>query len=293
VIAAGVSIGGVAVAGLSRRQARAEVLRRLVAPKRRPIEFRAFGRTIEINPVRAGYVAEVDYALKGAMNFGRTQPLRQVDVPLRERIDAKRIRGILRWYERRFAQEPRDAALSFDGATPVVRKPVLGTELRLGEAMKAVAQAIIHRAKASYVLPTRRYRPERTGVGFAVVIHRGAVGLRLYRGESLKRTMPVAVGTPGHPTPAGRFEIVDMQRNPTWYPPDSRWAEGLGPVSPGRGNPLGTRWMGISAPAIGMHGTPQPETLGTRASHGCIRLSIPNAEWLYNLVELGTPVKIV
>jgi hypothetical protein len=293
VIAPGVSIGGVPVAGLTRAQARAEVLRRLVAPKRVPIPFHAFGRTFRINPPRAGYVAEVDYALTGAMNFGRSQPVRQVDVPLRERIDGERIRRILRWYERRFATEPRDAWLTFSGARPVVRKPVLGTELRMRKAMSTVARALLHRGQASYRLPVRRYRPARTGVGFVVVVDRGALALRLYRGEDLKRTMPVAVGMPSHPTPAGRFEIVGMERNPTWYPPDSRWAQGLGPVEPGAGNPLGTRWMGISAPAIGIHGTPEPKTLGTRASHGCIRLSIRNAEWLYNLVRVGTAVKIV
>ncbi len=285
VIAAGVSIGGVPVAGLTRRQARAEVLRRLVAPKREPIAFTAFGRTFRINPALAGYVARVDYALTGAMNFGRSQPIRQVDVPLRERVDGERIRAILRWYERRLAQEPRDAGLSFEGATPVVRKPVLGIELRMGKAMSTVARAIIHRRQPSYVLPVRRYRPERTGVGFVVVLDRGALELRLFRGEDRKRVMAVAVGMPDHPTPAGRFTIVNMERDPTWYPPDSRWAEGLGPVEPGAGNPLGTRWMGISAPAIGIHGTPEPETLGRRASHGCIRLSVPNAEWLYNLVR--------
>jgi lipoprotein-anchoring transpeptidase ErfK/SrfK len=281
------------VGGLSRAAARAEVLRLLVAPKREPVAVRAFGRTLRISPARAGYVAEVDRALDQAMRVGRAQPLGQVDVPLRERIDRARIARILRWHERRFARQPRDASLSFRGARPIVARAVIGSRLRLRPAVGAVARAILRGERAIASLPVRRVAPARTGVGFVVVVDRGAFTLRLYRGERLRRTMTVAVGLPEYPTPAGLFEIVDMERNPTWYPPDSRWAEGLGPVEPGAGNPLGTRWMGISAPGIGIHGTPQPETLGTRASHGCIRLSIRNAEWLYNFVGIGTPVKIV
>jgi lipoprotein-anchoring transpeptidase ErfK/SrfK len=125
----------------------------------------------------------------------------------------------------------------------------------------------------------------------AVLIQRDAFRLTVAHDGRI-RTFGVAVGQPAYPTPRGDFSIVNMQRNPTWYPPDSRWAAGLGPVPPGAGNPLGTRWMGISAPGIGMHGTPSPGSIGTRASHGCIRLRIPDAEALYELVSVGDPVYI-
>jgi lipoprotein-anchoring transpeptidase ErfK/SrfK len=103
----------------------------------------------------------------------------------------------------------------------------------------------------------------------------------------------VATGAAQYPTPTGAFEIVVMERNPTWNPPDSDWAEGAKPIPPGPGNPLGTRWMGISAPAVGIHGTPDAASLGYSASHGCIRMAIPEAEWLFDHVEVGTPVYIV
>ena len=88
----------------------------------------------------------------------------------------------------------------------------------------------------------------------------------------------VATGQSSYPTPLGRFSIVIMQRNPWWYPPASDWAEGLDPVPPGPGNPLGTRWMGISAPGVGIHGTPDSASIGYSASHGCVRMLIPEAE---------------
>jgi L,D-transpeptidase ErfK/SrfK len=103
----------------------------------------------------------------------------------------------------------------------------------------------------------------------------------------------VATGQSEYPTPIGHFSIVTMQRHPWWYPPDSDWAEGEEPIPPGPGNPLGTRWMGLSASGVGMHGTPDPASIGYSASHGCIRMRISEAEWLFNRVRVGSPVFIV
>ncbi len=103
---------------------------------------------------------------------------------------------------------------------------------------------------------------------------------------------PIAIGQPAFPTPEGSFEITNMQMNPTWFPPDSPWAQGLEPIPPGVSNPLGTRWIGTSAPAIGFHGTPQPWTVGTAASHGCMRMEIPDVEALYAQVWVGMRVEI-
>ena len=114
------------------------------------------------------------------------------------------------------------------------------------------------------------------------------------------RTMPGgsapvdhATGQPAYPTPAGRFQIVVKWVNPWWYPPASPWAAGESPTPPGPGNPLVTRWMGLSAPGVGIHGTPQPQSIGYSLSHGCIRMLIPQAEWLFDHVTVGTTVFIV
>jgi lipoprotein-anchoring transpeptidase ErfK/SrfK len=115
----------------------------------------------------------------------------------------------------------------------------------------------------------------------------------VYNGERPWRTFPVATGQAIYPTPLGNWHIVDMQRNPWWRPPDSPWARGLQPIPPGPGNPLGTRWMGLDAAGVGMHGTPDAASIGYSASHGCIRMQIPDAEWLFSQVHIGTPVFIV
>lgn len=118
--------------------------------------------------------------------------------------------------------------------------------------------------------------------------------LSVYGGDDrLVDSYRVAVGTSAHPTPTGNFRIINKAKNPTWNPPDSAWAAGMGPVPPGPDNPLGTRWMGLNSPGIGIHGTPAASSIGTAASHGCIRMRIPEAEDLFDRVFVGTPVEIV
>jgi murein L,D-transpeptidase YcbB/YkuD len=127
----------------------------------------------------------------------------------------------------------------------------------------------------------------------AIVIDRSERKLYLYDGDTVVKTFRVAVGQPRYPTPTGNYVIVNKAYNPTWSPPPSPWAEGLEPVPPGPGNPLGTRWMGLSAPHVGIHGTYQGWSIGTAASHGCIRMHIRDVEELFELVYVGTPVDIV
>ena len=107
------------------------------------------------------------------------------------------------------------------------------------------------------------------------------------------RVFAVATGQHQYPTPLGRFTIIVKWRNPWWYPPKSPWAQGQKPIPPGPDNPLGTRWLGLSAPGVGIHGTPSDGSIGYSVSHGCIRMHISEAEWLFNHVGVGTTVFIV
>ncbi len=293
VIAPGVSIAGVAVGGLPTADARAAVIAQHVAPRRAPLAVTFRGRNLAVNPVQAGYVANVDYALQVALLYGRRLPVPAtgVVVPLRETVNAKKLRAIITARAARYDLPARDAVLTFRGITPVVRKPRAGVVIDVPAATRAVSSAILTRDRARYALPSQRVRPAVTSVGPALIVERDKFRVTVWRAG--KRTVfPIAVGTPSHPTPAGNFRIVSKQRNPTWFPPNSPWAEGLGPVPPGTGNPLGTRWMGTSAPAIGFHGTPVPSSIGTRASYGCIRMYIRDAERMFEMIDVGTPVII-
>jgi lipoprotein-anchoring transpeptidase ErfK/SrfK len=161
---------------------------------------------------------------------------------------------------------------------------------------EAIGRLLRDGTRAPLHLVTRRVRAKRTVASFGpvIVVTRGANTLRLYRGSRLVREFRVATGQAVYPTPAGIWRIVNMQRDPWWYPPTyDEWAKGLKPVPPGPGNPLGTRWMGLDAPGVGIHGTDAPASIGYSASHGCIRMQVPDAEWLFEHVRVGTPVVIL
>ena len=125
-----------------------------------------------------------------------------------------------------------------------------------------------------------------------IVVDLGDLHLYLYRDGKLVRSYWVAAGQPAYPTPTGNYAVVDMKMNPTWLPPNSDWAKDAKPIPPGATNPLGTRWIGTSAPGVGIHGTPDDASIGSYASHGCIRMHIPDVEDLYARVVVGMPVII-
>jgi lipoprotein-anchoring transpeptidase ErfK/SrfK len=109
--------------------------------------------------------------------------------------------------------------------------------------------------------------------------------LLLLEGERVLRVYDVAVGKRSTPTPEGRFTIINRVPNPTWYGPS-------GTVAPGKDNPLGSRWMGLSAKGYGIHGTNVPSSIGKAASHGCVRMRRQDLEELFEMVTVGTTVEL-
>jgi lipoprotein-anchoring transpeptidase ErfK/SrfK len=126
-----------------------------------------------------------------------------------------------------------------------------------------------------------------------ITIDRGAFQLRLWKNLKLVKTYTIAVGQAGLETPAGQYTIDDKQVNPSWHVPNSAWAGSLAGrvIPPGPDDPLKARWMGFYSGA-GIHGTDDLGSLGTAASHGCVRMSIPDVIELYPQVPLGTPIYI-
>ncbi|MCR5661567.1 MAG: L,D-transpeptidase family protein [bacterium] len=131
----------------------------------------------------------------------------------------------------------------------------------------------------------------------------GALGQRLYvnlarfevilvNDDGSTHTYGICTGTSDHPTPTGTFFIADKAKNPDWLPPDTEWAKDAKPAPPGPDNPLGTRWIGLNIGSIGFHGTPYPWTVGTMASHGCMRMRLADVEDLYDRVSYGAQVTI-
>ena len=255
-----------------------------------PLTITVAGRVLKPAPESLGAVAYVQNAVARA----RTAPA-GAQVDLFVRVDGAKVRAYVATVGNRFDRKPQDAQLVLRNLRPAIVAEKPGRALDRAAATKAIVDALRLNARLPVALTMRPVAPTvtRRSIGPVVVVHRGSNQLRLYQGTRLVRTFRVATGKTRYPTPLGRFQIVSKWANPWWHPPASDWAKGLKPVPPGPGNPLGTRWMGISSPGVGIHGTPDSASLGYSVSHGCVRMAIPEAEWLFGRVRVGTPVFIV
>jgi lipoprotein-anchoring transpeptidase ErfK/SrfK len=285
-IAAGVTIYGVDVGGMTAADAQAAVQ----SAFDEPLRFAWKKRKWWAEPERLGgkiYVA-------GAVNRALTAPAGS-DVSVVVSIKGAALDDYIAYLNRNFARPAKNSTLRLVNLRPKISKARHGTDVREPDMRKAIIKALKHGDRGPLKLAATVIEPTVTLADFGpvIVIRRESKALYLYRGQRFWKKFGVATGQPSYPTPTGNFAIVTMQRNPWWYPPpDSEWAKDEKPVPPGPTNPLGTRWMGLSAPLVGIHGTPNAWSIGYSASHGCIRMLIPDAEWLFVLVEVGTPVFI-
>jgi lipoprotein-anchoring transpeptidase ErfK/SrfK len=284
--AAGVTIGGVSVGGLTATQAYQAVTKAFD----RPLVLLVGRRRLRVAPGRFGAVAYVLRSVNRAMIAPPGTAVRH-DVG----VSRTRVGGWLRALGRRVDRKAVDSQLSLRNLKPFLSRDRAGFQLVQRPSSAAIRLAIQTNRRAPVRLKTKTLNPAvtRRNFGPVIVIHRGLNRLNLYAGMRPWRAFGVATGQTAYPTPLGRFQIVVMWRNPTWTPPDSPWASGAQPIPPGPGNPLGTRWMGLSAPGVGIHGTYQDGSIGYSVSHGCIRMHIPDAEWLFNRARVGTTVYIV
>jgi lipoprotein-anchoring transpeptidase ErfK/SrfK len=278
-VAPGVRVGNVAVGGMLSEAARDSITAQLARP-------------LAVGPVRIsaralGSSADVDAAVAAAL---AATPGSRIALP--STTPPARLAAVVARLARRFDRAPVPAHVT--GAVddrPVFSEPRAGVALDT----KATSAELVHAVGTGARLrPLTHTVAAKPFTGAVIVVDRSRNTLRLYHGAKLVRVFSVATGQAIYPTPAGLWRIMDKQRDPWWYPPtNDAWAKGLKPVPPGPGNPLGTRWMGLSAPGVGIHGTDEPTSIGYSASHGCIRMQVPDAEWLFERVQVGTPVVIV
>ena len=256
----------------------------------RPVRLVSSDRRWKLLPTRFGGEVAIAQGVARALRV----PARSA-VPLVPRVDVREVRRFVRALDNRVSYPAQDAELTgLKGLVPQFRKEKPGVRVLRGLTAERIVHALQSARQRRVGVAAKILEPERTVANFGpvVVIRRGANELRYYNGARLLRKFGVATGQSVYPTPTGMFSIVELQLNPWWLPPDSPWAVGKKPIPPGPGNPLGTRWMGLSAPGVGIHGTPDDASIGYSASHGCIRMHIPDAEWLFHHVHIGTPVVI-
>jgi lipoprotein-anchoring transpeptidase ErfK/SrfK len=286
-VARGVTIAGVPVGGMTYEQAQAAV----TPAFDRPIRLVLGSLRLKVRPSRFGMQVAVSDGISRAFDAA---PGEAVD--LVPSVDPAAVQEFVRALDKRLSYPAKDSELTgLHGLVPQFSDALTGRKVVVGATTKRLVRALRLPKARRVRIALRAVAPQVTAATFGpvIVIRRGVNELRYYDGSKLVRSFGVATGQSVYPTPTGQFEVVDMQRYPWWRPPDSPWARGLKPIPPGPGNPLGTRWMGLSAPGVGIHGTPDDASIGYSASHGCIRMHIPDAEWLFNHVRIGTTVFIV
>jgi lipoprotein-anchoring transpeptidase ErfK/SrfK len=284
VVPEGVTVGGVAVGGLAPTDA-VGVLR---ASFGTPLVLRIVKHTFAVAPgalATPAYVQAVERALSAQPN----ESLRLGIV-----VNHARVRALVAKLARRYDAKATEPRLLLRHLRPFITKARPGLRIVRWHTESVIATAL-GKGIRDVTIPVAKHAAQVSPLAREpiIVIRRGENHLFLYRGTHYVRRFGVATGQSAYPTPLGSFEIVVKWRNPWWYPPAAPWAVGEKPTPPGPGNPLGTRWMGLSASGVGIHGTNNESSIGYSVSHGCIRMHVSDAEWLFEHVEIGTPVFIV
>jgi lipoprotein-anchoring transpeptidase ErfK/SrfK len=286
VIAAGVQIGSVDVSGLTAEQATAAVEHAYFAPVVLHVGHRGYSVSPHhFHAALGGLAAAVQTALMAPADTA---------IRLSPTLVTKLVARWVKTLAGKTYRAPVAGTVLLRHGRPFFTHAHPGRALRPFPTRMLIRDAVVSGDHTVIVAPVRKLAAAAVKSEPVIVIHRASNRLYLYNGTHLVRVFPVATGQAAWPTPLGHFQIVVKQRNPWWFPPtQDSWAAGAKPVPPGPGNPLGTRWMGLSAPGVGIHGTSEPWSIGHSESHGCIRMQIASAEWLFNRVRIGTPVFIV
>jgi lipoprotein-anchoring transpeptidase ErfK/SrfK len=311
-IADGVTIGGVDVGGMGEAEAKSAVREKLLAPLRHSLRVGYAGHRWNLEGKSLKVHADLDGAVEEAVALSHDAflPGRVVryvtggsvdeNVPAGITYSQPAVNRFVRHVAGAIDREAKDATVEPSGDSLEIASAEYGRKLRDNLLLRQLNAAVLN-ASADHTIAARTHavKPEVTAGEVAakypsyLTLDRATFTLRLWEHLKLVKTYTVAVGQEGLETPEGLYDIQEKQENPSWHVPDSAWAGDLAGqvIPPGPEDPIKARWMAIFEGA-GIHGTEETESLGSAASHGCVRMSIPDVEELYDRVEVGTPIYI-
>jgi len=312
-VPAGVTIAGEDLSGLSETQARAAIEDAVSAPMLRTMTVTGEGKSWTLDPkgivtvdvdamVDEAYSPRREATLAERLNSQLTGTPLPAEVKPVYSVDTTAIAEWVGQAATQVNRKPVDAKreikkykFEVTTSTPGATVDQAGSVARLSEALSA--DAALSSASRVVTLPVTYQRPKVVESDFkkAIIVSIPERKIRLYDGVKLVKTYRCAPGRPAFPTPTGDFEVVTKLANSPWYNPGSDWAKGMPDSIPaGPYNPMGVRKIGINASGIFMHGIPPSEfsSIGTAASHGCMRMMPKDVMDLYNRVTIGTPVYI-
>jgi lipoprotein-anchoring transpeptidase ErfK/SrfK len=312
-IAEGVTVNGVAVGGMSAEQARIKLRRTLLEPLNRPVVVRGEGHRFVLRPETAAIGLDIDGSVDRALTASRAGSLLsrtwrglrgtavRADVEADVGYSRAAVRRLVARVARTIDKPARDAKLDLEGGQVDPHASHDGISVRTRWLSSKVRRTLLSTGPRSTVrVRTKVVEPAVTTEDLAkkypavVIVNRGAFKLTLYKDLKPVKTYGIAVGQVGLETPAGLYHVQNKAVNPAWHVPNSDWAGDLaGKIIAGDDptNPIKARWMGIYNGA-GIHGTTADSSIGTAASHGCIRMRIPEVIELYDQVPVGAPVYI-
>jgi hypothetical protein len=306
-IRAAVLVAGVDLGGLTIAEARARLKETLGPAYRAPVVIQAARRTFKLGRRTVRFRFDARATARRALEAGVAMPpaadgsVAPVVVTPVVRYRRDPIGAWIRSVKTRVTVAPRNATIAYSIRRLKRLHSRPGRTLRTAGLKAAVERALVDPAASRVLAPGRRDVPAKVGwedlprvYKTVLTIEQRTFRLRLFKRLKLVKTYRVAVGQPAYPTPSGVFAITSKQVNPVWTAPNSPWAGELAGQSVAGGaanNPLKARWMGLAG-GVGIHGTGQPWSIGTRASHGCIRMTVPDVVDLYRRVPLGAPVFI-
>jgi lipoprotein-anchoring transpeptidase ErfK/SrfK len=316
-IADGIRINGVDVGGLSVTAAQAKLRRTLLDPLNRPVVVRGDGHRFVLHPADASVGLDVNGSVSRALAVSREGNLlsrawrelrggkiRQ-DVAAEVTYDRGSIRQLVSRVQGAIDRPAVDAKLDLSGGNVNPQPSQEGVAVRAAWLRSKVRRTLLSTAPARETvhIRTRVVKPAVSTEQLAakypavLVLHRNRFQLALYKHLKLAKTYSVAVGMVGLETPAGLYHIQNKAVDPAWTMPNSSWVAPAdrGKVVPGGtpANPLKARWLGIFNGA-GIHGIDPSEygSIGHAASHGCVRMRIPDVIDLYPQVPVGAPIYI-
>ena len=311
-IAPGISVGGVDIGGRSVEDARDVIEEEVVAPLSKPVVVKFGGERYRLTPKELETSADLDGMLDEAVEQTRDGGLVErvtryvqgstvdADIDPRVAYSEEAIDEFVLALAEDINQDAQDASIT-PSTTELVPTPgENGLALRENEMRSLITTEVEEPGVGKRIkAEVRVTRPEITTKELAeayptyITVSQSEYTLRLFKNLKLVREYPVAVGGGGYYTPIGLHSILDKQVDPTWNVPTSSWAGDLAgqSIPPGPSNPLKARWMGIYDGA-GIHGTDDTGSIGSAASHGCIRMLIPDVEELFDKVEVGDPIYI-
>jgi lipoprotein-anchoring transpeptidase ErfK/SrfK len=314
-IANGVSVGGVAVGGLREAAARRKLEHDLVPRLNGRVTVRSGSHSWSLRASQAHVRVDVTNMLEQAVSASRegsiiTRTTRGLfggsvkrDIPLVVSYSHQAVRNLTAKIRAGVNRAPRDASVEPSGGGLHAVAGQVGVSVdstRLGARIdNALSGASASRAVQ---VPTHTVKPKVTTAQLAskypayIVVDRNSFRLLFYSHLKLERTYEIAVGMEGLETPAGLHKIEWEQVNPPWYVPKKAWAGSLAGtvVPPGPADPLKARFMSFEGGA-GIPGIDPSEysSIGHDASHGCVRMRIPDVIALYSKSPVGTPVYII